>query len=441
MEILLHYIWKHRIYPLRKLATADGEAVEVIDPGLHNGNAGPDFFNAKVKVGGVLWVGNVEIHQKASDWFLHKHDKDAAYDNVVLHVVGEDDMPVVTSRGERVRQMVMEVPDFVERNYRQLLKEDRFPPCHSIVPKLSRLTLHSWMSALEAERLEMKTKAIMELVKSRNGSWEEAFFSTLARNFGFGVNGDAFGKWAETLSLNSVAHHRDDIFQTEAIFLGQAGLLDPAAMTERKRQEAEGDEYFGKLKKEYAYLSHKFGLESMDGRMWKFLRLRPQNFPYIRISQLANLYCNRRAGLSQIVECKGVDELQDLFFTCVTPYWETHYTFGSESKRSEKRLSKQSINVIILNTVVPTLFAYGRYKNDEKLCDRAFRLLESLKAEDNSIIRLWQECGLEIKTAADSQAVVQLKKMYCDHRDCLRCRIGYEYIKGNGWFVKEDEVE
>ena len=438
MEILLHYIWKHRIYPLHKLTTTDGETVEVIDPGLHNGNAGPDFFNAKVKVDGVLWVGNVEIHEKASDWFLHRHDKDGAYDNVVLHVVGTDDMPVVTSRGERVKQMVMDVPDYVERSYRQLLMEDRFPPCHSIVPKLSRLTLHSWMSALQAERLEMKTAAIMKLVKDRNGSWEDAFFCTLARNFGFGVNGEAFGEWAAVLSLNSVAHHRDDIFQVEAMFLGQAGLLNLETMSERKRQEAEGDGYFHKLSKEYAYLSHKFGLAAMDGGLWKFLRLRPQNFPYIRISQLANLYCNRRAGLSQIAECESVKELQDLFFTRVTPYWETHYTFGCESKRSEKRLSKQSINIVILNTVIPVLFAYGRYKNDESLCDRAFRLLEDLKAEDNSVTRLWQECGLEIKTAADSQAVVQLKKMYCDHRDCLRCRIGYEFIKDNGWFVKEE---
>lgn len=426
------------MYPLHELHTVSGEAVEVIDPGLHNSNAGPDFFNAKIKFDGMLWVGNVEIHDKASDWFLHGHDSDEAYDNVILHVVGVNDMPVVTSRGEVVRQMQMDVPDYVVRNYNMLLQDDRFPPCHSIIPQLPKLMLHSWMSALQTERLEQKTSAIMKRLKERNGAWEDVCFATLARNFGFGVNGDAFEQWAATLALQSVAHHRDDIFQIETMFLGQAGLLDILSIPERHRREAEADPYFIRMRKEYSYLAHKFGLKTMDSSMWKFLRLRPQNFPHIRISQLTNLYYNRRASLSQLIECKSIDELKEVFSTHVTPYWETHYSFGSESKKSEKNLSKQSINVIILNTAIPLLFAYGRYKNDDSLCDRAFRFLEELKAEDNSIIRLWQECGMEIETAADSQAIVQLKKMYCDRRDCLRCRIGYEFIKRNGWFVKEE---
>lgn len=427
------------MYPLHELHTVNGETVEVIDPGLHNGNAGPDFFNAKIKFDGMLWVGNVEIHDKASDWFLHCHDRNEAYNNVILHVVGVNDMPVVTSSGEVVRQMQMDVPEFVQKNYNLLLKEDRFPPCHNIIPQLSKLMLHSWMSALQTERLEQKTAAIMKRLKERNGSWEDACFATLARNFGFGVNGDTFEEWAGTLALQSVGHHRDDIFQIETMFLGQAGLLDLSSIPERHRKEAELDPYFIKMRREYSYLSHKFGLKTMDSSMWKFLRLRPQNFPHIRISQLANLYYNRRACLSQFIECKSIDELKDILSTHVTPYWETHYSFGSESKKSEKNLSKQSINVIILNTAIPLLFAYGRYKNDDRLCDRAFQLLEELKAEDNSIIRLWQECGMEIKTAADSQAIVQLKKMYCDQRNCLRCRIGYEFIKRSGWFVKEEK--
>ncbi len=438
MEILLHYIWKHRMFPLREMTTTGGDTVEVIDPGLHNSNAGPDFFNAKIKIGGMLWVGNVEIHSKASDWFLHGHDNDPAYDNVILHVVGESDTAVRTSRGDTVRQMQMDVPDSVKQNYRLLLHEDRFPPCHSIVPKLSKLTIHSWMSALQAERLEMKTVAIMKRVKEHNGSWEDAYFGTLARNFGFGVNGDAFEKWSNILSLQSAAHHRDDIFQIEAIFLGQAGLLDPLSVAERKREVAKTDSYFVKMNREYAYLSRKFNLQTMDHTLWKFLRLRPQNFPHIRISQLANLYCSRQAGLSQIIACKDVDEIRHLLATHVTPYWETHFSFGSESRKSAKQLSKQSVGVVILNTIIPMLFAYGRYKNNEALCDRALRFMEELKAEDNSIVRMWEECGLEITSAADSQAIVQLKKMYCDNRDCLRCRIGYEFIKSNGWFVKED---
>ena len=438
MEMLLHYVWKHRMYPLCGMKTVDGKTVEVIDPGLHNTNAGPDFFNAKIKIDGILWVGNVEIHEHASDWIMHCHDQDQAYDNVILHVVEMSDIRVKNTRGEEVKQMCMKIPESVRRNYAQLMQEDKYPPCHEIVATLPKLTLHSWLSALQTERLEQKTEAIMQRVKKYSGSWEDAYFATLARNFGFGVNGEAFDAWTKVLALHSVAHHRDDIFQIEAIFLGQAGLLEKGSIPERKREMAELDPYLARLRKEYAYLSHKFGLTTMDYNIWKFLRLRPQNFPHIRISQLANLYYNHRAGMSQLVACRSLNELYDLFITRVTPYWETHYSFGCESKKSEKHLSKQSVNVVILNTAIPVLFAYGRYKNDEALCERALLLLEELKAEDNNITRMWKECGMEIKTAADSQAIVQLKKNYCDNRDCLRCRIGYEFIKRNGWFVKED---
>lgn len=439
MEILLHYIWKHRIYPLHEMRTNKNEIVEVIDPGLHNSNAGPDFFNAKVKVDGVLWVGNVEIHDKASDWFLHRHDMDEAYDNVILHVVGVDDMPVVTSRGDVVRQMQMDVPDYVKDNYAALLREDKFPPCHNIIQRLSELMIHSWMSALQTERLERKTEAILGRLELSGNSFENAYFMTLARNFGFGVNSEAFEAWAHTLSLQSVAHHRDDIFQVEAIFLGQAGLLQECAVPEKHREETKNDSYYNKLVGEYKYLAHKFGLKEIDPHLWKYMRLRPQNFPHIRISQLANLYYNRSASLSHILDCQTADDVRKLFSTRVTPYWESHYSFGRGSRKSAKNLSSQSIDLIILNTVIPVLFAYGRYLNDEKFCGRALSMLDEMKAEDNSIIRMWRDCGLKISTAADSQAVLQLKKEYCDRRDCLRCRFGYMFIKENGWFVKDKE--
>lgn len=438
MELLLHYIWKHRLYPLHQLLTNGGEAVEVVDPGLHNRNAGPDFFNAKIKIGGVMWVGNVEIHDKASDWFLHGHDRDEAYDSVILHVVGTDDMPVTNSRGETLRQMQMDVPDHVRGNFNALQAEDRFPPCHKIVPALSTLMLHSWMSALQTERLEAKTNAIMRRVEQHVGSWEDAFFATLARNFGFGVNGEAFEDWGSVLSLQSIAHHRDDIFQIEAMFLGQAGLLDPLSVADRHRDAMEADDYYRRLAAEYKYLDHKFSLPRMDGRKWKFMRLRPQNFPYIRIAQLANLYYSRQVSLSNVIERETAEELRSMFGVGVTPYWQTHYIFGRESKKVDKRLSARSVELILLNTVVPILFAYGRYRGDERLCDRAFSLLEQLKAEDNSIVRMWRECGMEIGNAADSQAMVQLSREYCDRRECLRCRIGYEYIRLNGWFAKDE---
>lgn len=429
MEQLLHYVWKHKLFPLTELSTTQGRRVEVIDPGLHNSNAGPDFFNAKVKINGMLWVGNIEIHDKASDWVLHGHDKDERYDNVILHVCGCVDAEVMNSKGEYLTQMVLSVPDSVINNYKELLSVDQYPPCYQIIPSLARLTVHAWMSALQTERLSQKTEAIEERVKRCNGDWENAYFVTLARNFGFGINGDAFEEWALHIPLHAVDHHRDDLFQIEAIFMGQAGLLELDTIPERYQKDALNDGYFAKLRKEYQYLAHKFGLKPMDYKLWRFLRLRPQNFPHIRISQLAYLYHQRRASLSQLLETYSVKDAKEVLATAVTPYWETHYTFGSTSVRSDKNLSPFSLNLLCINTVVPILFAYGRHRGEEKYCDRAFDFLEQLEPENNYIIRLWQQCGLVVENAGDSQALIQLKKEYCDKKECLRCRFGYEYLK------------
>ena len=429
MEQLLHYVWKHKLFPLTELSTTQGRRVEVIDPGLHNSNAGPDFFNAKVKINGMLWVGNIEIHDKASDWVLHGHDKDERYDNVILHVCGCVDAEVMNSKGEYLTQMVLSVPDSVINNYKELLSVDQYPPCYQIIPSLARLTVHAWMSALQTERLSQKTEAIEERVKRCNGDWENAYFVTLARNFGFGINGDAFEEWALHIPLHAVDHHRDDLFQIEAIFMGQAGLLELDTIPERYQKDALNDGYFAKLRKEYQYLAHKFGLKPMDYKLWRFLRLRPQNFPHIRISQLAYLYHQRRASLSQLLETYSVKDAKEVLATAVTPYWETHYTFGSTSVRNDKNLSPFSLNLLCINTVVPILFAYGRHRGEEKYCDRAFDFLEQLKPENNHIIRLWQQCVLVVENAGDSQALIQLKKEYCDKKECLRCRFGYEYLK------------
>ena len=378
MERLLHYVWKHKMLPLGDLLTTDGRVVEILDPGLLNRNAGPDFFNAKVKIGSTLWVGNVEIHLRASDWYHHCHDRDPRYNNVVLHVVSEADMDVKTQDGNYLPQMVVQIPASLKENYEELLHNDQYPPCYKIIPDLTRLQVHSWLAALQTERLEQKTQAIQKRVEQCNGSWEDGYFVTLARNYGFGINGEAFEMWAKNVPLHAVGKHRDDLFQIEAIFMGQAGLLQ---------------------------------LES------------------IPIAQLANLYYERKAGLSALLECETIEQLRQLLQTHVTPYWETHFMFGAESPRSTKKTSVSSANLMIINTAIPMLFAVGRHRQREDLCDRAFDLLEQLKAEDNHIIRMWKECGLEVQTAGDSQALIQLKKEYCDRKDCLRCRIGYEYLK------------
>lgn len=429
MEKLLHYVWKHKMFPVRPLLTTTGESVEVIDAGLPNTNAGPDFFNAKVRIGGTMWVGNIEIHDKASDWYAHGHDKDKAYDNVVLHVAAETGQDIITSDGRKVAQIRLDVPQEVSRNYDELITTDHYPPCYAIISQLSRLTVHSWMSRLQAERLEQKTDAIRQRADRCGGSWESALFVTMARNYGFGVNGDAFEAWAMSVPLQSVAHHRDDLFQIEAIFMGQAGLLEYDTIPEPYRDDAIKEGYFDRLRKEYQYMAHKFGLTPIDAGMWKFLRMRPQNFPHIRISQLAQLYHSRQSDLSRLAECTSVEQLKALLRTRVTPYWETHYTFGSTSVKNRKSISDPSLNLLIINTAVPMLFAYGRHRHDDTLCSRAFSLLSELRAENNHIVRLWEQCGLKAENAGDSQALIQLKKEYCDKKDCLRCRIGYEYLK------------
>lgn len=431
MELLLQYCWKHRLLPLKGgLQTTDGRSVEIIDPGLLNRDSGPDFFNAKVRIDGEMWVGNVEIHTNSQDWYNHRHDRDAAYDNVILHVVENANREdVLTREGRRLPQLIISVPQNVAENYRELLSVDAYPPCYKIIPNVPKLMAHSWMAALQTERLQRKTEDIMQRVKLYSGDWERAYFITLARSYGFGTNGDAFEQWAQNLPLMAAAHHRDDLFQIEALFIGQAGLLNVAAVPERMQLEVAADDYFQRMQNEYAFLKNKFRLEPIHPRCWKFLRMRPQNFPHIRLAQLARLYHEGRTSLSRLLECDSLDKLRELLSCGVSEYWENHYSFGHESRRSTKQLSTASLNVLMINTAIPVLFAYGRISGKESLCQLAFDLLEGLKPEDNNITRMWKEVGLDVKTAGDSQALIQLKKQYCDRKDCLRCRFGYEYMK------------
>lgn len=419
MEQLLHYVWKHKLFALQPLQTTDGQTVEIIDVGLPNIHAGPDFFNAKIKLNGVLWVGNVEIHLQASDWFAHRHHLDPAYDSVILHVASRMDASPVRTNGEPIPQMELHCPPALLAHYEQLLQEDRYPACHELIPSLSAFFLHSWLSALQVERFESKTEQIHQRLKACNSDWENAFFITLARNFGFGVNSDTFELWAKTVPLTAVNKHRDSLFQVEALFFGQAGLL----------QELPIDTYTEALIKEYAYLSHKFGLTPSADCHWRFLRLRPGNFPHIRIAQLACLYHRSQGLLSQLMETDNLKQVRELLRGGTSEYWLTHYTFGEISPAHPKTLSNNSIDLLIINTVVPFLYAYGKHKANEALCQRANRFLEELKPENNYIIRTWQECGLKANHAGDSQALIQLKKNYCDPKKCLYCRIGYEYMK------------
>ncbi|MDY5433313.1 DUF2851 family protein [Bacteroides pyogenes] len=475
MEHLLQYVWKHKLFPLQPLQTTGGLPVEVIDPGLHNSNAGPDFFNAKLKIDGTLWVGNVEVHSLSSDWFRHGHDRDRAYDSVILHVAGKVDADIVRPGGEPLPQLQLNCPDAVRTHYEELRNADRYPCCTEVIGALPKVAVHSWLTSLQTERLQQKALQIEKRLERCDRNWEDAFFVTLARNFGFGLNGDAFERWAGTLPFRAVDKHRDDLFQIEAFFFGQAGLLDetaphgdasgraatPQVQTEHltasgtadalpAEAKADGlplhsrvtstletvpadlpaDEYYFRLQKEYRYLRHKFGFDAqMQASDWRLLRLRPGNFPHIRLAQLAWLYRSGSTLFSRLMEGETLEAVRGMLAARTSDYWTEHYLFHKPSPRREKTLGAKSVDLLIINTVVPFLYAYGLHKADERMCDRALRFLDELKAEDNHIVRSWSAAGLAVTSAADSQALVQLRTAYCEQRKCLYCRFGYEYMR------------
>lgn len=423
-ERLLHYVWFNRLWQPFNLYTTDGLEVEVINTGRINVHAGPDFFNAIVRIGGTIWSGNVEIHISSADWYHHGHDKDNKYNNVVLHVCKHVEKEIFTASGTRVPQVEIRVPESVISNYAQLINEMEYPPCYRVLPQLPNVMIRGWLDKMCVERIELKTARIEQYLATCNNDWERAFFITLARAFGFGVNAEMFERWAEEIPLSALAHHRDDVLQVEAFFFGQAGMLDDTFPKVK-------DDYFQRLQDEYKFLQHKFGLTPLEGNGWKFLRMRPQNFPTIRLAQLAMLYTKGALTLSATVEAADMSSLSNMLSAGVSEYWETHYVFGLESTRRSKRIQQASIQRLVLNAVCPVLFAYGRYSGKEELAERAFNLLQQLPAEDDRIVRKWAETGIYADNAADSQALIQMYGTYCQRKDCLRCVIGREYLKAS----------
>lgn len=450
MEQLLHYTWKHRLFPLQQLATEDGQLVEVISPGRHNMDAGPDFLDAKVKIDGILWVGNVEIHLRTSDWFRHHHDTDPAYDNIILHVAADIDVPLAYPNGSPVPQLKLTIPQSVQDNYDRLLRSDMTPRCASVLPSIPSISKNSWLSALQIERLELRTNQIMARLERLEHNWEDTLFVTIARNFGFGKNGDAFEAWAHSIPMAAVGKHRDNLFQIEAIFFGQAGLLEDTGPSDRraidssKNRSFDGtpnrplDDYYLRLRREYLYLRQKFSLKPIDPVLWKFLRMRPQNFPHVRIAQLAMLYFTGKINLSKLLNADSIEEVSFMLHTQVSDYWRSHYTFNSpESPNHDKQLSKSSLQLVVINSVVPMLFAYGKYKHSEATSNKALDFMERLKPEKNHIITAWAEAGVLCANATDSQALIQLTREYCEKHECIRCRFGGEYIRRTPTFLNE----
>lgn len=419
-EDFLHYIWKYKYYEAKPLVTQDGKEVEIISSGIHNTNSGPDFFNAKIKIGDTTWVGNVEIHINASDWNKHLHFKDEAYNNVILHIVYHADEKIYNFKKQEVPTASIHFDRKIYEKYEKLTCSNTEIACAEFVSKVDNFTIFNWIDKILVERLEQKTLIVENLLETTKNDWNECFYIFLARSFGSNLNAYAFEMLAKSLSQKILAKHKSNLFQLEALLFGQAGMLNDTKID---------DVYFLKLRKEYHFLQKKYKLKPIEEYLWKFLRLRPVSFPTIRISQLAKLIHQSNSLFSSIAESQKLKDLENFFQLEVSDYWETHYTFGgNQTKKKSKSLGKKSINGLIINSIIPFLFLYGKKKKQENIQQKAIDWLEEMKPETNKIISNWVKLGAEIKNAYQSQAYIQLMNEYCKPEKCLQCAIGNKIL-------------
>ena len=422
-EDFLQYVWKFRLFDWNSLQTTDGESVEVISPGLQNTDAGPDFQNAKIRIGDTLWAGNAEVHLLSSDWKRHGHPDDKAYDNVVLHVVYRDDEPVTRADGTRIPTIVLldRIALQLQARYQNLISGgQQVIPCERSIGQLDGLVLHNWLTRVLVERLQKRTAGVIKMLEANRGDWEETFYQLLAANFGFKTNALPFELLARSLPQHILAKHKNNALQIEALIFGQAGLLGDVFT----------DAYPQQLQHEYAFLQKKYGLKPIEKHLWKFLRLRPSNFPTIRLAQFAALVCRANHLFSKVLDIAEPERLRDLFADLpVNPYWENHYVFDKEAKPSAKVIGRSSVDILILNSLVLILFAYGNRLQQERFVNRSLQLLEFIPAEQNNIINSFVSLGVKVNTAYQTQALLELKNTYCDYKKCLQCGVGIKVLK------------
>jgi hypothetical protein len=417
-EEFLSFIWKYRLYNVNTL-NLEGEKIEIIYPGELNIDSGPDFFNAKIKIGDTIWVGNAEVHSKASDWNRHNHDQNAAFDNVILHITEQNDMPVFTSKGRQVPAIEMVFEKKYLNIYNELMLKQKWIPCADSINSVDSIIFSSWLNKMGIERLEARTNHILDNLTHTTNDWDEAFYRQLARNLGFHVNSQPFDALAMATPYKIIKKHSHNLVQLEALLFGQAGFLI---------DDHNQDEYYLKLKKEYEFLRSKYYLHAIDTHIWKFMRLRPSNFPTIRIAQFAQILHKNSTLCSIILDTENLSTLLQLFAVDVSEYWQTHYTFGNISHPVRKVLGMDSAKAIVINTVVPLYFLYGKKMGLPQYEDKALLFLEQIEAETNSTITQWKNLNIIPKNAFDSQALLQLRNEYCDKKKCLKCGIGAKII-------------
>ncbi len=419
-EDFLHYIWKHKKLEVTNLKTSNNQTVQIVSGGQHNLNSGPDFFNAQLKIDDQLWAGNVEIHIKSSDWFVHNHEVDSAYDNVILHVVWEHDTEVF--RKDNTEIPTIELKKYVSKealeNYQKLFsKSDKWINCEHDFKSVDDFTITNWLERLYFERLERKFQDIEKLLKSSANNWEAVLFKMLAKNFGLKVNGESFLSIANSIDFSIVRKQQSNLMSLEALLFGQAGLLDDSIQ----------EPYFIELVNEYKFLTQKFNLSNVTVTPLQFFRLRPPNFPTIRLSQLANLYHQHQNIFSKIIESHLVEDFYKLFKVGTSSFWDTHYTFGKTSKNSKKLITKSFIDLLLINTIIPIKFSYSKQigkPNEESI----LQLIQGIASEKNNIVEKFNDLKPVSKSALESQALIQLKNEYCDKNKCLQCAIGNKLL-------------
>lgn len=421
-EEFIHFLWRTKKLPVNGYVTTDGKMLEILDFGIYNVDAGPDFFNGKIKIDGTIWAGNIEMHVFSSDWQKHKHQHDSAYDNVVLHVVYEDDKPVLSTDNIPIPTLALKgkIPKIYLDNYLNLVQSQQKIPCQSIIHKVSEEKINLWKFTLAIERLSNKSTFVNDILTSTGQDWEETLYIMIARYFGSKVNTEPFERLARSLPLQIVQKNKDKRQTLDALYFGQAGML-MANYT---------DEYFETLKSEYQYQQKKYNLQPIDPVAWKFSKLRPMNFPTVRIAQFAGLMYRVSFLFSQIKEADNASEIKKILTSDISEYWKTHYRFGLVSTDKTKNTGSNFIDLLMINAIAPVLFLYGKVNDDETYIDKAISIMEYLPSEKNNIITLWNELNIKTTNAFDSQALIQLKTVYCDQQRCLSCKIGNEIMSG-----------
>ena len=418
-EEFLQFIWKHKLFDDQNLFSISGDKIEVVNVGKQNKDAGPDFFDARVKVNDVMWAGNVEVHIKSSFWYQHNHQQDSAYNNVILHVVYEGDADVYINETRKLPCLILKFDSSLLQNYNQLMHSNQWIPCFGEISSVEKFFVRNWLDRMILERLERKSADVKKMLELNKNSWEETFYQVIARYFGMKVNADPFQQLAQVLPLKVLARQKNSLLQLEALLFGQAGMLNDSV----------DDTYYKNLRQEYLFLANKYELKPLPSHRWKWLRLRPGNFPTIRIAQLAALIHKSSSLFSKILDCVTYKDVQQLFEIQISDYWKSHYRFGVESKFQSKKLGKMTIDSIIINSVVPILFCYGEINGNEVIKEKALRFLEDIPEEKNSVIDKWKECGVEVNSSWHSQALLQLKLNYCDEFKCLQCEFGNRIIR------------